>query len=111
MRFRAISVVVLSAVLALCGSAQAELLPDATLLPPILVTFDLNVSYDADGGTGGNGLLTAVGNFDPWGAWTSLQDYSPDGITSTGTYLGYFLLTAEINKTTLESVSGMVTIS
>ena len=110
MRFRAICVLALSAVLALGGSAQAELL-DQGLKPPILVTFDLKVTYDADGGTGGNGLLTALGSFDPWGNWTSLQDYSPDGVTSTGTYLGYFYLEAEIDKTTLEFVGGMVSCS
>jgi len=96
--------------LGLAGPAQAELL-DVTLIPPILVTFDLKVTYDADGGAGGNGLLTVLGNFDPWGAWTSLQDYSPDGVTSTGSYLGYFLLEAVIDKTTLDPISGMVSVA
>ena len=41
----------------------------------------------------------------------SQQDYSPDGIVSTESPLGYFFLTTEIDKTTLKSVSGSVSVS
>ena len=110
MKFRAFCLAAFCAVLVLSVPAQAELI-NAKVTPALLVTFDLKVVYDADGGAGGNGLLTATVNFDPWGAWTSLQDYSVDGVTSAGNYLGYFFLEAEINKTTLEAVSGTVSVS
>ncbi|HDZ21691.1 hypothetical protein LCGC14_0698160 [marine sediment metagenome] len=104
------TVLALCAILALSGVAHAELV-GVVITPPILVTFNAEVSYDADGGGGGHGLLTVYASFDPWGAFTSQQDYSPDGIVSTESPLGYFLLTAEIDKTTLESVSGSVSVS
>lgn len=92
------------------GAAQADLI-GVQLTPPILVTFDVDVNYDADGGGAGLGLFTAHGMFDPWGMWTSLQDYSLDGVTSSGSYLGCFLLTAVIDTTTLEPVSGSLSVS
>ena len=101
-------VISLLCLVALAGSAQAELL-GVTFTPPLMAVFDIKVVYDADG-AGSHGLLTASGAFDPWGAFTSLQDYSVDGINSD-TYLGYFSLEAVINKTTLEAVSGSVNVS
>lgn len=97
-------------IVSVCASAaQADLL-DVQLTPPILVTFDLKVTYDADG-AGSDGLLTAYGTFDPWGSWKALQDYSLDGVTSTDNYLGYFLLTAVIDKAERKSVSGSLCVS
>ena len=101
-------VVGLLCLVALTGSAQAELI-GITFTPPIMAVFDLKVVYDADG-AGANGLLTVNGAFDPWGAFTSLQDYSPDGVNST-TYLGYFSLEAVIDKTALDAVSGSISVS
>lgn len=91
--------------LMVCGRGRAALL-NLRLELPILVTFDQTVTYDANG-PGGHGLLTATATFDPWGAWTALQDYTTDGVSST-TYLGSFSLTAEIDKTAKTSVSGSV---
>ena len=110
MRAIGICAAALLVVIVYTGAAQAALV-GVVVTPPILVTFDLDVNYDADGGGGGHGLLTAYGTFDPWGAFKSQQDYSPDGIVSTESPLGYFLLTAEIDKTTLKSVSGSVSVS
>jgi len=101
---------VVSVVVCLCaGAAQADLI-GVQLTPPILVTFDLKVTYDADG-AGGDGLFTAYGTFDPWGSWKALQDYSLDGVASTDSYLGYFLLTAVIDKAERRSISGSLCVS
>lgn len=91
-------------------SASVGLFPDgssAALLGvgldnPILANYDLQVDYIAGGGA--TGTLTVDGPF-RYDAFMGLQDYTTDGITSD-TYLGSFYLTAEIDKSTKESVSG-----
>lgn len=90
----------------LVGTAHADLL-GVEITAPILVNFDIQVDYVA--GTGPTGTLTAVGHYIPFAG--SLQDYSSDGITSTASYMGYFFLSAEIDKATQQSVSGTISIS
>jgi len=101
------AVILLALLVGLVGTAQADLV-GVQLSYPILVTFNIQVDYIA--GAGPTGMLTAVGHFDPYGAWTALQDYAVDDSGSEN-YLGYFYLEAEIDKFTKKSVAGKLSVS
>ena len=89
-------------VLVLAGSARADLLNLEMTHYPRLKAVDVQVNYDADGGAGGMGLLTASG----W-SWDLYEDES----TAIELWAGVFDLTVTINPATGEAISGTLNVT
>ncbi len=99
----ALSIGALSAV-----SAEGALV-GVQLENPLLVTYDLQVDYAANGADP-TGTLTITGEYDLF-SWRSIQQYSPDGVVGNEQdYLGSFLLTAQIDKAAKSAVSGSLAV-